>query len=92
MIRYRSGAKQDSGIPVIRTEYAGTVSLNKADSEELTVLPGIGETLSVMIISERFENGDFFYPEDLEAVKGIGPKTLDIIRTMINLEQKESED
>ena len=54
----------------------GTVSINDADAEELTSLYGIGETLAGLIIDEREQNGPFFYPEDLTAVKGIGIRKL----------------
>ena len=54
----------------------GMIRVNEADAEELQELPGIGETYSMLIISEREENGPFYYPEDLLAVKGIGTKTL----------------
>ena len=68
----------------------GMIRVNEADAEELQELPGIGETYSMLIISEREENGPFYYPEDLLAVKGIGTKTLQKFRSMIDLAQKES--
>ena len=65
---------------------SGTVSVNTADLYELTELPGIGETLSALIIRERDGNGPFYYPEDLLSVKGIGVKKLEQFRGMLNLE------
>ena len=88
--RYRSGDRQDTGIPVIEAENTGTVDVNSADEEELTVLPGIGETLAGLIVSERREHGPFRYAEDLTAVKGIGLKTLEKFRGMILTEETES--
>lgn len=70
----------------------GTVSVNSADIYELTALPGIGETIARLIVLEREENGPFYYPEDLEAVKGIGPATLNKFRSLICLDLEESED
>ena len=81
---------QDRGIPEISTEEKGTVALNLDDAEELTVLPGVGETIAALIVTEREKNGPFHYAEDLEAVKGIGPKTLDGFRDMIDLTEGES--
>ena len=89
-IRYRSGMKQEWGIPELRNLENGTVSVNDADPDELMHLPGIGETLARMIIEENRVHGPYFYPEDLEAVKGIGPATLERFRNMIDLSQGES--
>ena len=72
------------------TEANGTVAVNSADAEELTALPGIGETLAAMIVAERDRNGPFRYAEDLLAVRGIGPKTLEKFRRMIDLTPAES--
>ena len=55
---------------------SGTIRINQAEAEDLLELPGIGETLSAMILEERNLNGPFFYPEDLISVKGIGKQKL----------------
>ena len=89
---YKSG---DSGtwiLSPVETEVNGTIRVNYADAEELTKLPGIGETLSAMIVSEREQNGPYYYAEDLEAVKGIGPGTLRKFRDMLDLTLDESEE
>ena len=68
-----------SGRPLILPSVSlpqGTVSVNFGDAEELMSLPGVGETLAGLIIDEREENGLFFLPEDLLAVKGIGETKL----------------
>ena len=88
--RYRSGNRQEAGIPLIEAAQTGTIDVNSADAEELTALPGIGETLAGLIVAEREEHGPFLYAEDLTAVKGIGPKTLEKFREMILTEQTES--
>ena len=61
----------------------GALDLNTADAGELAGLPGIGEVYAGRIIAERELNGPFFYPEDLEAVSGIGPKTVEKIRDRV---------
>ena len=54
----------------------GIVRVNDADAEELQILPGVGETTAAMILAERENNGAFFYPEDLTAVRGIGKQKI----------------
>jgi competence protein ComEA len=56
------------------------VDLNEADWPELVQLPGIGETLARRIVESRNRDGRFLDNEDLQRVRGIGPKTLDRIR------------
>ena len=68
------------------------LSLSPVAVKELTELYGVGETIAEMIIAERRQNGPYYYPEDLEAVRGIGPATLLKFRSMINLSQDESEE
>lgn len=50
--------------------------LNAGNADALDELPGIGETLSRRIIETRETDGDFFFPEDVMAVRGIGEKTM----------------
>lgn len=49
---------------------------NSAGLVLLETVPGIGPKTAQAIIDEREKNGDFFYPEDLKAVKGIGEKKM----------------
>ena len=70
----------------------GMIRVNSAAAEELQELPGIGPAYSSLIVSEREKNGPFYYPEDLAAVRGIGPKTVEKIRGMIDLSAEESGD
>lgn len=48
------------------------ININKATSEELQTLNGIGESLAKSIIQYREENGKFKNKEDLKNVAGIG--------------------
>lgn len=69
----------------IGTEQNGNVRVNEADTTELESLYGIGPAYAERIIEERKKNGPFYYPEDLEAVNGIGPQRLSGFRTMIDM-------
>lgn len=59
------------------------VDLNHATLQELAVLPGIGETRAKAIIAFRETNGPFASIEEVQQVKGIGPKTFEQIKGMI---------
>jgi len=56
------------------------LDVNKAQWPELTLLPGVGETIARRIVESRTEEGDFRDLQDLQRVRGVGPKTLDKMR------------
>ena len=56
------------------------IDINSADWPELTLLPGIGESLARRIVEFRDAHGPFGQHDDIRRVKGIGPKTLEHIR------------
>jgi len=56
------------------------VDVNRADWPELIQLPGVGQVLAERLIAERQRDGAFRSIDDLERVRGIGPRTLDRIR------------
>ena len=62
----------------------GSVNANTDDPEDLTVLPGIGETIAAAWVDEYLKNGPFFYPEDLLSVRGIGAKKLMALEGLID--------
>ncbi|HSG78898.1 MAG TPA: helix-hairpin-helix domain-containing protein [Acidimicrobiia bacterium] len=59
------------------------VDLNGADADQLVVLPGLGPSLAAMIVTFRQHAGAFETIEDLTAIAGIGPKTLDRLRDRV---------
>ena len=59
------------------------IDINKASTEELTTIPGIGKTLAQRIVEFRDEHGPFGTVENLIDVPGIGPATLDNLRPHI---------
>ncbi|MGH8530631.1 MAG: ComEA family DNA-binding protein [Nevskiales bacterium] len=59
------------------------VDLNTADQAALESLDGIGPVKARAIIEYREVHGPFVSPEQVLEVKGIGPKTLERIRSHI---------
>ena len=67
----------ERSMPVAQeTEAELRVNVNTAGINELTLLPGIGESRANDIIEYRNEYGNFTKPEDLLNVHGIGETTL----------------
>lgn len=54
----------------------GLVNVNTATASELTELHGVGKKKAARIVADRKENGPFRSLDDLQRVKGIGPKTV----------------
>ena len=50
------------------------LSINKASIDQLTQLPGIGESKAKAIVEHRKKQGPFKSVEQLKEVKGIGDK------------------
>lgn len=60
--------------PVAPGGAAVVVDLNRASAIELDALPGVGPVLAGRIIAHRSRHGPFRHPEELLAVRGIGPR------------------
>ena len=58
---------------------------NTASAIELERLNGIGPAMSARIVEWREQNGEFRTAEDLLAIPGIGPATLDRFRSQLSL-------
>lgn len=59
------------------------IPLNTADAETLTLLRGIGPRLAQAIIDYRKINGPFQSIDEIDHVKGIGPRTLATVRNYL---------
>ena len=59
------------------------VDLNNATLEELVKLPRIGPAVAKRVIEFRKENGGFHRVEELRNVRGIGPKSFELLREMV---------
>jgi competence protein ComEA len=62
-----------------------TINVNTASAAELERLPGIGPVRAAAIVAWRERNGAFRRIEDLLAVEGIGPATLERLRPSISV-------
>lgn len=57
-------------------EYKYRIDINSVGWIEFAQLEGIGRTRAEQIVADRKQNGPFRSLDDLERVRGIGPKTL----------------
>ena len=58
------------------------INVNTATVEELQYLPEIGPAIAKEIVAHR----PYAKPEDLQAVKGIGPKTFEKMKPRVKVE------
>lgn len=61
------------------------VNINTASTQELQSLEGIGPTKAKAIVDYRTKNGQFKTVDDIKNVKGIGDKTLNVIKKDITI-------
>ena len=61
----------------------GPVDLNQANANELCRLPGVGPARARAILELRTKLGRFENPSELLQVRGIGPATLERLRSMV---------
>lgn len=61
------------------------ININTASVEELQKLPGIGPTKAQAIVDYRQNNGDFKSIEEIKNVKGIGEKTYEKLKDLIDV-------
>jgi len=56
------------------------ININRATLDDLILLPNVGPELAERILDYRKANGTFSSVDELDEVRGIGPKTLEKIR------------
>jgi len=61
------------------------ININTATAAELDALPGVGEVIAQRIVDYRTTNGPFRSVDDLLDVSGIGPVTLEDMRSMVTV-------
>jgi competence protein ComEA len=62
------------------------LDLNRASAADLELLPGIGPSLARRIVDDRAEHGAFSSIEALQRVHGIGPRTIERLRALVQTE------
>ncbi len=77
-----TGERQERAPKAVLT---GTIDINAAGLAELQLLPGIGPALAQRIVEDREKNGPYLAIENLDRVKGIGPKTLEKLRPLVRV-------
>ena len=75
-----------AGEPEVSVPTSQELDINAASVEELAEkLPGIGPAKALRIVQWREQNGLFHNIEQLQEVKGIGPKTLEKLRAFVRV-------
>ena len=67
---------------------SGVVNVNTASSQELQLLPGVGEARARAIVHERDSRGGFRDVRELVEVKGIGAAMLERLRPFLTVSGK----
>ncbi len=70
---------------LLHNKISGKININSANKEQLTSLPGVGDTIADNIIKFRNSNNGFNSIEDLINVTGIGEKKFDKIKELIEI-------
>lgn len=61
------------------------IDVNSATRLELMIIPGIGDALASAILDHREAHGPFRTIEALDAVRGIGPRTIEDVRPFMTV-------
>jgi competence protein ComEA len=64
---------------------ADPIDLNRATTDELTRLPGIGAALAGRIVDTRDADGPFTRVDDLERVRGISARNVEKLRALVTI-------
>lgn len=63
------------------------LDVNDAKMSELEAIPGIGPSMARAIVDARTARGRFASFEDLDAVEGVGPKTLETLGAFLEVRE-----
>lgn len=68
---------------------AAGVNINAADVAALQQLNGVGPAKAQAIVDHRDANGPFASVDDLASVSGIGPRTVEVNRPLLSVDDAE---
>jgi competence protein ComEA len=68
-----------------QVDHVYRLDINEATWVEFAQLNGIGETLAVRIVEDREAHGPFGSIDELQRVKGIGPKTIERLKEYLRV-------
>ena len=78
-------AGANTGSSSSSSKITGKININTATAAQLDSLPGIGPVYAQRIVDYRVANGPFTSPEQIQNIKGIGPKTYEKFKDMITI-------
>ena len=84
-INFNTILKNNDVVLIPEKKIQSKVSINYGTKEELMTLPRIGEAMALRIIEYRQNHGLFQKLEDITNVKGIGEKTFENMKDLIQL-------
>jgi competence ComEA-like helix-hairpin-helix protein len=85
--QYTSDVPQSINLPpAVANIFFQPISINRAEKEILSTLPGIGPKLAERIVLRRDNKGPFRSKDELLHITGIGPKKLDRLIDQITLD------
>jgi competence protein ComEA len=74
-----------AGVPGTGGTTGVLVNINTADQATLETLNGVGPVLAAAIVQYRTEHGPFTSVDQLDEVSGIGPSTLEDLRSQVTV-------
>ena len=77
------GSPSSSPRSAAKKKASGPVSLSTASLAQLETLPGVGPATAQKILDYRMEHGGFSSIDEIQAVKGIGPKKFEKMKPFL---------
>lgn len=77
--------------PKAAASSAAIIDLNTATKAQLELLPGVGPALAQRVLDHRAKVGSFTKVEDLDAVRGFGPKLLAKVKPFVKVETAQTQ-
>jgi competence ComEA-like helix-hairpin-helix protein len=79
------GADATGSDPLPVASGRSLVDVNAATEEELVSLPGVGPVIASRIVAYRDQHGPYQTAADLMAVRGLGPKSVALMESLLTV-------